>query len=115
MCYKKNVLTITRMSIRTDTCQFRGRDSQIYSVEGEASKRIYAVREETDKDSSDYQTRSCMARCMENARRKLERPAMPCTRAPIGISKETAKPEIASEKNSKTVYGCIVESHESTW
>ena len=28
--------------------------------------------------------------------------------------KVTAKPKIASEKNSNTVYGCIVEPHEST-
>ena len=42
----------------------------------------------------------------KNARRKLEglmAPAMLCKRPRIGITKVTAKPEIASEKNSKTV------------
>ena len=41
-------------------------------------------------------------------------PAMPCERPPNSITKVTAKRKIASEKNSKTVYGCIVDSHEST-
>ena len=47
----------------------------------------------------------------KNARRKLERlmaPAMPCKRSQQGITKVLAKSEIASEKNSKTVYGCMV-------
>ena len=34
---------------------------------------------------------------------------MPCKRSPNGITKVIAKSEIASEKNSKTVYG-----HDST-
>ena len=53
---------------------------------------------------------------LKHARRRLERPmapAMPCKRQ-LSLTKVVAKPEIASEKNSKTVYGCIVESHEST-
>ena len=41
-------------------------------------------------------------------------PAMPCKRSPNGITKVTAKPETASKKNSQTVCGCMVESHEST-
>ena len=41
-------------------------------------------------------------------------PAMPCQRLPSSITKVVAKPEIGSEKSSKTVYGYTVESHEST-
>ena len=44
---------------------------------------------------------------LKNARRKLER-------SPNCITKVIAKSEIASERNSKTVFGCMVESHEST-
>ena len=54
---------------------------------------------------------------LKNARRNLERPmaaAMPCKRLPNSIKKVTAKPEIESEKKSKTVNGCMVESQEST-
>ena len=54
---------------------------------------------------------------LKNARRKLERPmapATPCDKPPKSITKVTAKPEIESEKNSKTASGCAVESHEST-
>ena len=53
---------------------------------------------------------------LKNARRKLERrvaPAMPCKRQK-SITKVVAKVEIGSEKNSKIVYGCTVESHQST-
>ena len=56
-------------------------------------------------------------------------PAMPCERSPNGITKVTAKPEIANKHreserepenwkwktNSKTVYVWKVESRESTW
>ena len=54
---------------------------------------------------------------LKNARSELERlmaPAMPCKRLPKSVTKVVANPEIASEKSSKTVYGCIVESHAST-
>ena len=57
---------------------------------------------------------------LNSARRKLERPmapAMPCIRMDklqMASRKCFAKSEIASEKTPKTVYGCIVESHEST-
>ena len=54
---------------------------------------------------------------LENATRKLERlvaPATPCKRPPKGITKVYGKSEIASEKTPKTVYECMVESHEST-
>ena len=54
---------------------------------------------------------------LKNARRKLERPmapAMPCKRLPNSTTKVAARPEIAPEKNSKTVYGCVVKSHDST-
>ena len=59
-----------------------------------------------DLDDQDYKE------SLKNARGKLERPmapAMPCKRLPNSIT-----PEIGYEKNSKTVYGCTVESHEST-
>ena len=63
-----------------------------------------------DPDDEDYKE------ILKSARRKLERPvapATPCKRQP-SITKVVAKPEFGSEKNSKTVYGCLVESHEST-
>ena len=58
----------------------------------------------------------------KNAKRKLDRllaAAVPCKKTPNSIretcaSRVTAKPEIEPEKNSKTVFGCFVESHEST-
>ena len=62
-----------------------------------------------DPDDQDYN------KILRHARRKLERPmdpAMPCKRQP-SITKVVAKPEIASEKNSKIVYVCIIESHSS--
>ena len=40
-------------------------------------------------------------------------PTVPCKRSPNGITKVATKVEIASEKISKTVRGCIVESSES--
>ena len=66
----------------------------------------------TDPDDEEYKD------ILRNARRKLERhmaPAMPCKRPPNSITNVTARPKIASEKNSKTVNGCVVESHDSTW
>ena len=55
---------------------------------------------------------------LKHARRKLERPmaaSMPCKRkAQTSTTKVVAKHEIASQKIPKTIYGCIVESHEST-
>ena len=59
---------------------------------------------------------------LKNVRRKLERPmaqAMPCRR-PLKSIRETcvnqvsAKPNSASEENSKTMFSCTVESHEFT-
>ena len=50
-------------------------------------------------------------------REKLERsmaPAMLCKKIPEGITKVCAKSEIASDKTTKTVCECTVESHEST-
>ena len=44
-------------------------------------------------------------------------PAMPCkrmNRQHSGIVKAIAEPKICNEKEFKTVYGCTVESHEST-
>ena len=52
---------------------------------------------------------------LKNARRKLERPVaptMPCRRQK-SVTKVVAKSNSASEENSKTMYSCIVESHES--
>ena len=40
--------------------------------------------------------------------------AMPCKRAPNDITKVVAKPEFGSEKCSKKLYECILESHQST-
>ena len=40
-------------------------------------------------------------------------PAMPCKRH-SSIVKTRAKPKIGNEKEFKTMYDCIVESHEST-
>ena len=57
---------------------------------------------------------------LKNARRKLERPmapAMQCKRTDKqhpSIVKANAKPKIGNEKTFKTMYGCKVESHEST-
>ena len=54
---------------------------------------------------------------LKNARTKLQRlvaPAMPCKRAPNGTTKVVARSESASEKTPTSVYGCTVESHEST-
>ena len=62
-----------------------------------------------DPDDTEYKE------ILKNARRKLERPmvpAMPCKRQ-SNITKVVAKPEIGSEKNSKTMYGCEVDSLES--
>ena len=54
----------------------------------------------------------------KNTRRKLERPVapvIPCKRtARTSTTKVAAKQEIASQKVSKTICGCMVESHEST-
>ena len=53
---------------------------------------------------------------LKNAKRKLERlvaPTMPCKRQ-TSITKVLAKPEIASEKNSRTMHVAVVESHDST-
>ena len=54
---------------------------------------------------------------LKNARRKLERPMAAvtlCTRkAPHRITKVFAQWETASEKTPETIYGCIVEFHES--
>ena len=49
----------------------------------------------------------------ENGERPLEA-TMPFERSPNSITTVTAMSEIASGKNSKTVHGCMVESHEST-
>ena len=41
--------------------------------------------------------------------------AMPWKILPSSITKVTAKAKIASQKVPITIYGCIVESHESAW
>ena len=53
---------------------------------------------------------------LKNARRKLERPmapAMPCKRM-VHPSVTKVMQSSGNEKEFKTMYGCIVESHEST-
>ena len=44
---------------------FLERIHEIHSVERKTSKGTYVVREEIDKSSNDFQTRSCMARSMD--------------------------------------------------
>ena len=53
------------MSIRTKTCQIRGKMSRSYSIGSGTSKGKNVVQVETDKDSSDYQTRTCMSRSLD--------------------------------------------------
>ena len=56
---------------------------------------------------------------LKNAWRNLERPmaaAMPCkTKAQTSTTKVAAKQEVASQEILQTMYGCKMESHESTW
>ena len=69
-------------------------------------KGIYFI----DPDDEEYKE------VLKNARTKLEAPmapAMPCARQK-SITNVVAKPNSASEENSKTMYSCFVESHEST-
>ena len=65
-----------------------------------------------DFDDQDYKE------TLKNVRSKLEIPmvpVMPCKRmVHTGTTKVVAKQEVASQKIPKTIYGCIVESHEST-
>ena len=66
-----------------------------------------------DPDDKEY------SEILKNARRKLERPmapAMPCKRDKqhSSIVKANAKPKIGNEKEFNTMYGCMVESHQST-
>ena len=69
-------------------------------------RRTYFI----DPDDEEYEE------ILKNARRKLERPmapTMPCKRQK-SITTVVAKPNSASEDNSKTMYSCTVESHDST-
>ena len=65
-----------------------------------------------DLDDQDYKT------AFKNANKNLERPmaaTMPCKRkAQTSTAKVAAKQEIATQKIPNTIYGCIVESQEST-
>ena len=64
----------------------------------------------TDPDHKEY------SEILKNTREKMERlvaPAMPCKRQ-TSIAKANAKLKIGYEKESKTMCGCIVESHAST-
>ena len=67
------------MSIRTELCQIRGEESRslLYwkkNLPRDIYRYIYVVRVETDKSSSDYRTRSCMAWSMEqNWKKPLRR------------------------------------------
>ena len=72
-------------------------------------RRIYFI-DPDDKEHSEI---------LKNARKKVERPmapAMPCKRDQQhpSIVKTNAEPKTGNESEFKTVYGCTVESHEST-
>ena len=54
----------SRDNHRYAVVRFMERTHKVYSVERETSKGIQVVWVETDKDSNDYQTRSCMARSL---------------------------------------------------
>ena len=58
---EKKMMT-TGMSTRTSICQNIGEDSRSSPHWSKTSNRIFVVREETDKNAGDYQTRSCMSR-----------------------------------------------------
>ena len=45
--------------------RFLERFHEVHSIERKTSHKIHVVRENIDKNSIDYQTRSCMARCMD--------------------------------------------------
>ena len=45
--------------------EFVERIHKVYSIERKTCQRIYVVWCEIDKDTIDYQTRSCMARSMD--------------------------------------------------
>ena len=65
-----------------------------------------------DSDDREY------SEILKNARRKLERlmaPAMPCKRMiHHSITNVMAQPKIGSVKELKTMYDCVVDTHEST-
>ena len=64
-----------------------------------------------DPDGQDYKE------TLKNARRKLERPmdaAMPCKKEIHTRNRELAPDVTASHKVPKTIYGCMVDFHEST-
>ena len=66
------------------------------SNERETSKKIYVVREETDKDSNGYRTRSCMARSLDengNAAQNREKQE---------LAKE--RPKLDNARNMRGVY-----------
>ena len=66
MCCKKNVQMIPGIWTQIEVYQILGKDSQISLFsKKKPPKGICVVQWETDKDSSDYQTRSCMARSMD--------------------------------------------------
>ena len=139
MCYKTNELKITGMSIRAEMCQILGVDSQNPLTRKTSSiKDIWRLGRETCKKINQLLDRSCVSRNndekwkvsgLESRKpgmdkretkvwqcpktRKLTRPVTPairCEKSPKDITKVCAKLEMTSEKNTKTLYGCIMTS-----
>ena len=82
---------------------------------GQKRNRNLTIREDWEEFIFLIQTTENTQKFSENAR-KLERPvapAMPCKRQP-SIAKANGKSKIVNEKEFKTIYGCMKESHEST-
>ena len=102
-------ITLERKTINMDKLLRREKNgNEKPKLDNARLTRIHFI----DPDDQDYEE------TFKNSRRKLERPmapAVPCKRkAQTGTTKVVAKQEIASQKNPKIIYGCIVESHETT-
>ena len=66
MCYKKNVFMTDGMSIRADICQILGQDSQsLLCWKRNLQRDICGPRRDWPKDLNEYQTKSCMARSLD--------------------------------------------------
>ena len=65
MCYKRIDWRLLECRFEQGFVRFVKRIHKVHFVEREASKRIFVVRVEIDKDSNDFQTRLCMARSMD--------------------------------------------------
>ena len=83
---------------------------------GQKKSQNFTMLEDWEEFTSSIQMTKSTKKFSKMRGEKLGRPmapAMPCKRQ-SSITKVVAKLEIGSEMNSKTVYGCIVESHGST-